>query len=74
MKNGPTGWAMPFRGCCLSCSLSAFGFSSSIGCVCGAGGMNPFDFGKSATAYKKENGQAAFDDIAGLEEAKVGSP
>ncbi len=38
----------------------------------GAGGMNPFDFGKSsATAYKKETGSVTFDDIAGLEEVKV---
>ena len=38
----------------------------------GAGGMNPFDFGKSsATAYKKETGSVTFDDVAGLEEVKV---
>ncbi len=38
----------------------------------GAGGMNPFDFGKSsATAYKKETGSVSFSDVAGLEEVKV---
>jgi len=38
----------------------------------GAGGMNPFDFGKSsATAYKKETGSVTFDDVAGLQEVKV---
>ncbi len=38
----------------------------------GAGGMNPFDFGKSsATAYKKETGSVTFNDVAGLEEVKV---
>lgn len=38
----------------------------------GAGGMNPFDFGKSsATAYKKDTSSTTFDDIAGLDEVKV---
>ncbi|MCB0519373.1 MAG: ATP-dependent zinc metalloprotease FtsH [Saprospiraceae bacterium] len=38
----------------------------------GAGGMNPFDFGKSsAQAYKKDISSVNFDDIAGLEEVKV---
>lgn len=38
----------------------------------GAGGTNPFDFGKSsAKPFKKELGSATFDDIAGLEEVKV---
>jgi cell division protease FtsH len=38
----------------------------------GAGGVNPFDFGKSsAQAYKKDISSVTFDDIAGLEEVKV---
>ncbi len=38
----------------------------------GAGGMNPFDFGKSsATAYKKDTSTVTFEHIAGLEEVKV---
>ena len=38
----------------------------------GAGGVNPFDFGKSsAQPFKKETGSVTFDDIAGLEEVKV---
>lgn len=38
----------------------------------GAGGMNPFDFGKSAaTVYKKDTSTVTFENIAGLEEVKV---